>query len=128
LRKPEGVRRFAARIAGATAILGCVGYLAVPLAVGEAAPRRIPLLATKFAFDRPEIRVRRGEAVTLLLTSPDFVHGFSIPDLDARVDIIPGRTVELEVKPARAGRFPFLCDNFCGEGHDRMTGWLIVEE
>jgi cytochrome c oxidase subunit II len=128
LRRREDVRRLAARIAVAMAMLCCVGYVAAPLAVGDAATRRIPLLATKFAFDKPEIRVRRGEAVTLLLTSPDFVHGFSIPDLDARIDLIPGRTAELHLKPARAGRFAFLCDNFCGEGHDRMTGWLIVEE
>ena len=32
------------------------------------------------------------------------------------------------MRPDRAGRFVFLCDNFCGEGHDRMTGFLVVEE
>jgi cytochrome c oxidase subunit II len=117
-----------ARIAAVAAVFWAVGYLAAPLAIGDPAPRRIPVLAAKFAFDTPEIRVRKGEAVTLVLTSPDFVHGFSVPDLDARVDLVPGRTVELELKPARPGRFVFLCDNFCGEGHDRMTGFLIVED
>ena len=117
-----------ARIAAVAAVFCAVGYLAAPLAIGDPAPRRIPVLAAKFAFDTPEIRVRKGEAVTLVLTSPDFVHGFSLPDLDARIDLVPGRTVELQLKPARPGRFAFLCDNFCGEGHDRMTGFLIVED
>ena len=45
-----------------------------------------------------------------------------------RVDLVPGKTVELTFTPDRAGRFVFLCDNFCGEGHDRMTGFLVVTE
>jgi cytochrome c oxidase subunit 2 len=118
------VVRLAAVAAGAFA----VGYFAAPLALGDPAVRRIPVVATKFAFDRAEIRMRCGEAVTLVLSSADFVHGFSVPDLDVRVDLVPGRTVELALRPARAGRFAFLCDNFCGEGHDRMTGFLVVEE
>jgi cytochrome c oxidase subunit 2 len=36
--------------------------------------------------------------------------------------------VEVTFTPDRAGRFVFLCDNFCGEGHDRMTGFLLVLE
>jgi heme/copper-type cytochrome/quinol oxidase subunit 2 len=24
------------------------------------------------------------------------------------------------------GRYHYLCDNFCGDGHDRMSGILIV--
>ena len=28
----------------------------------------------------------------------------------------------------KAGKFHFLCDNFCGAGHDEMSGFLIVEE
>ena len=121
-------RFVAGRIAAVATTFGAIGYLAAPLAVGDPAPRRVAVLATKFAFDRPEIRIRRGETVTLVLTSPDFVHGFSIPDLDARVDLVPGKTVELTLRPARAGRFVFLCDNFCGEGHDRMTGFIVVED
>jgi cytochrome c oxidase subunit 2 len=119
---------FATRLAAAAASAFAVGYFAAALAVGDPAPRRIPVVATKFAFDRAEIRVRRGEAVTLVLSSPDFVHGFSVPDLDVRVDLVPGKPTELVLRPARAGRFAFLCDNFCGDGHDRMTGFLVVEE
>ena len=122
------MRRLAIQIAATAAICGAAGYLAAPLAIGDAGPRRIPVVAAKFDFDKREIRVRKGEAVTLQLSSPDFVHGFSIPDLDARIDLVPGRTVELALKPQHAGRFVFLCDNFCGEGHDRMTGVLVVEE
>lgn len=90
--------------------------------------QRIELKATKFDFAAKEIRVRKGQRVTLVLTTPDFVHGFSVPDFNARVDLVPGKSVELTFTPDRAGRFVFLCDNFCGEGHDRMTGFLVVTE
>ena len=99
------------------------------LAYASATPgQRIEVKATKFDFTAKEIRVRKGRPVTLVLTTPDFVHGFALPDFNARVDLVPGKTVELTFTPDRAGRFVFLCDNFCGEGHDRMTGFLVVTE
>ena len=111
------VRCAAALVAG-----GCGGYLAA------AAPGpRIALAATKYEFSAREIRVRKGERVTLVITSRDFVHGFSVPDLDVRADAVPGKAVEVTFTPQRAGRFVFLCDNFCGDGHDRMSGVLVVE-
>ena len=63
-----------------------------------------------------------------MLSTEDFVHGFSVPDFNTRIDLVPGKTFELTLTPNRAGRFVFLCDNFCGDGHDRMTGSLIVTD
>ena len=28
----------------------------------------------------------------------------------------------------KAGRFDFLCDVFCGDGHEDMSGTLIVDD
>ena len=71
-------------------------------------------------------RLKKGKPVTFALTTSDFVHGFNVPDFNVRADLIPGKTVEVTFTPDRAGRFAFLCDNFCGEGHDRMSGFLVV--
>jgi cytochrome c oxidase subunit 2 len=30
------------------------------------------------------------------------------------------------ITPMKAGTFDFLCDNFCGEGHEQMSGQFIV--
>ena len=38
----------------------------------------------------------------------------------------PGRPVEVTLTPGKPGRFHYLCDNFCGDGHDRMSGILVV--
>jgi len=107
------------------ALLGPAGYCAATAAGGA---ERIVVNATKFDFAAKEIRVRKGRPVTLVLTTADFVHGFALPDFNARIDLVPGKAVELTFTPDRAGRFVFLCDNFCGEGHDRMTGFLVVSE
>jgi cytochrome c oxidase subunit 2 len=123
------MRRFALTVAAAAAVCGALGYGLAALATGDpTASRRIALSARKFDFDQSEIRIRKGEPVTLLIATSDFVHGFAIPDLNVRVDLVPGRTVAVNLKPERAGRFVFLCDNFCGEGHDFMSGVLTVTD
>ncbi|APV52392.1 hypothetical protein BWI17_10200 [Betaproteobacteria bacterium GR16-43] len=94
--------------------------------VALAAPRRIAVEARKFQFTPSEITVRKGETVTFVLTSVDFPHGFSLPDFGVRKDLIPGMVLEVTITPANAGRFHYLCDNFCGDGHDRMSGILVV--
>jgi len=116
------VRCIAAAVVGAGA-----GYSA-GIAPAAEPGARVALSATKFDFSMREIRVRKGETVTLVLTSPDFIHGFSVPDLNVRTDIVPGEPVELAITPQKAGRFTFLCDNFCGERHDEMSGTLIVTD
>jgi cytochrome c oxidase subunit 2 len=30
--------------------------------------------------------------------------------------------------PEKAGIYPFHCDNFCGSGHEEMTGTITVTE
>jgi cytochrome c oxidase subunit 2 len=99
------------------------------LSPGSAAgARRIELAAKKFEFSATEIRVRKGEQVTLVLRTEDFAHGFSVPDFNVRADLVPGKAVEITFTPDRAGRFDFLCDNFCGEDHDHMSGFVVVTE
>jgi cytochrome c oxidase subunit II len=110
-------RRFAV---WAAAALGCTW----PSASTPA--ERIHIVARKFAFEPEEVRVRQGDRVTLVLTGVDFTHGFALPDFGLRRDVVPGRDVELSFIADKAGRFHMLCDNFCGEGHDRMSGWLVV--
>jgi cytochrome c oxidase subunit 2 len=37
------------------------------------------------------------------------------------------KPVRVKLKPERAGRFGFLCDNFCGSGHEEMAGIIVVK-
>jgi len=109
-------------------VLAALGGLFCLSQAGAASGRRIELGAKKFEFSQREIHVKKGEQVTFVVRAEDFEHGFSIPDLNARADLIPGKAVEVTVTPDRAGNFTFLCDNFCGDDHEDMNGTLIVED
>jgi len=97
-----------------------------PRAARAQEPREIAVVARRFSFTPREITLKLGERVVLALVAEDFAHGFSVPDLSLRADLMPERTVRLELQPQQAGRFEFLCDNFCGDEHEDMHGWLVV--
>ena len=86
----------------------------------------IPVVARKFVFLPSRITLKRGEPVVLEFTAPEVVMGFNIPALKLRTDIVPGQVARLRLLPEQAGTFDFLCDIFCGDGHEDMTGQLIV--
>jgi len=96
------------------------------LAVAATAERVIPVVAKKFEFVPKEIRVRRGETVILQLSAPEVPMGFNLADFRQRVDIVPGKTATLRYTADKAGSFVFLCDVFCGTGHEDMSGTLVV--
>jgi cytochrome c oxidase subunit II len=114
-------RRALIGAAGAVA-LGAVGVLA---AAGPKA-RVIEVVAKKFEFVPGEIHVKQGETVTLRFTAPEVPMGFNLADFHLRTDIVPGQTASLQFTPDRTGSFTFLCDVFCGSGHEDMNGTLIV--
>jgi cytochrome c oxidase subunit 2 len=96
------------------------------LAAETSSPRVIKITARKFEYSPAEVHIRRGEHVVLELTSLDRKHGFKLPELGIRADVAPGGTARVEVTAEKAGRFPFACDVFCGDGHEDMTGTLVV--
>ncbi|MYM98393.1 cupredoxin domain-containing protein [Duganella vulcania] len=93
----------------------------------KAKERVIKIEARKFRFAPNVIELKKGEAVVLELTALDFPHGFSVPDLKIRADLVMGKPVQVKLKPETAGQFGFLCDNFCGSGHEEMAGTIIVK-
>lgn len=95
-------------------------------AAAQGAPREIEVVARRFSFTPAEIVLKAGERAVLLVRSLDFVHGLNIPDLGLRADLVPGRVTRVELPPLPAGEVPFLCDNFCGDGHEGMHGRLVV--
>jgi cytochrome c oxidase subunit II len=123
-----GSRRRALRRLGGWAIgFGAAASGVVKLHAQEAAGRIIEIEARRFAFTPAEITAKQGEVVTLALKAIDFTHGFSVPDLNVRTDLMPGRVVPLRLQLDRPGRYAFLCDNFCGDDHEQMNGLLVVQ-
>jgi cytochrome c oxidase subunit 2 len=111
-----------------------IAVLAAAALLGEAPTARagesrvVDISARRFEFSPREIVVRRGETVTLRLTSRDVTHGFYQKALGIDTVIEPGKTIEVTVTPEKAGRFPTICDHFCGSGHGGMSMTIVVEE
>jgi cytochrome c oxidase subunit 2 len=111
----------------AFAIAAALAAAAIARAGGGAAPaQRVGLVARRFEFIPAEITVARGTHLTLVVASADFLHGFAMPDFGVRRDAAPGQVLEVTITPEKPGRYHYLCDNFCGDGHDRMSGILVV--
>ena len=106
------------------------GALAAWSLVGKVAQaqsgREIEVTAQRFQFTPNSIPIKLGERVTLLVKAVDFPHGFNVPDLGLRVDLVPGKVTKVLITPKEVGTIDFLCDNFCGDGHERMHGQFIV--
>jgi cytochrome c oxidase subunit 2 len=51
-----------------------------------------------------------------------------LKELGIRADIEPGKVARVSLVPQKAGKFNFHCDAFCGDGHEDMTGKIIVED
>ncbi len=90
------------------------------------AERVVKVSARKFTFTPGEITLKKGEPVTLELVTQDVFMGFNVPDFKVRSDIVPGKTMQLRFTPDKTGTFVFLCDVFCGDGHETMSGKIIV--
>src|SRR5258708_38087022 len=102
------------------------GAAAGTIVLAQSSERVIKVVARKFVFLPGTLELKKGEPVTLEFTSPEVVMGFNAPDFKIRTDIIPGTVSRLRFTPDKAGTFPFLCDIFCGDGREGMSGQLVV--
>jgi cytochrome c oxidase subunit 2 len=107
--------------AAATAGLGSAAYVAA-----QPAERVVRITAKKFEFMPHEITLKRGVPAVLELVTADVVMGFNAPDFAVRADLLPGKVAQVRILPQKLGTFEYLCDIFCGQGHEEMSGKIIV--
>jgi cytochrome c oxidase subunit 2 len=103
------------------------GFSVTPRAQEAEEPRVIEVTASRFAFDPAVIDVAVGERVRLVMKSADGVHGLEIKKFNVKKEIPRGgEPVTVEFTADAPGRYPVLCSEYCGNGHDDMTGTLVV--
>ena len=86
----------------------------------------IKIAARRFTYTPNKLTLKKDVPVVLELTTADVLMGFSAPDFDIRADIVPGRVATVRLVPDKVGTFTFLCDVFCGSGHETMSGTITV--
>lgn len=87
----------------------------------------INIIARQWSFTPETIIVKQGTKIILNIKSVDVTHGFSLPEFGISVDLSPGKAEKVEFIASKTGKFPFRCSVFCGAGHPKMTGLLVVE-
>jgi cytochrome c oxidase subunit II len=112
---------------------------------GQAVPPRVvEISAKKYEFTPNEIHVRKGEHVELRVHSEDATHGvkldlypegaadksmpglmFDHPNENGKVKKGVDQVVDFVAE--EPGTYDFKCAKFCGFGHDKMKGKLIVD-
>jgi len=74
-----------------------------------------------------EIHVPVGEMVTLKVASADVVHSLWVPELNRKMDMIPGQRNVLRIRAQRTGVFRGQCAEFCGLQHAHMALYVVAQ-
>src|SRR5277367_2076417 len=121
-----------------------VGVARLANAQADANTKVIEVSAKKYEFSPSEIHVAKGTHVELKVHSVDETHGakleiypegakdkgtpgliFAHPDDNGKVT--KGTDQVLDFVAQVPGTYDFKCAKFCGFGHDKMKGKLIIE-
>jgi cytochrome c oxidase subunit 2 len=108
------------------AVVAGMGTVAVLAVAQQPAERIIKVTSKQFAFTPNRIELKKNEPVVLELTALDVPMGFNAPDFHVRADMVPGTVSRIRLTPDKTGEFTFLCDVFCGSGHEDMNGTIVV--
>jgi cytochrome c oxidase subunit II len=118
----------AAAVVGMALLFGAAFTSARQDPATASAPRVIEVVAKRFTFEPAKIEVTEGERVRLVVKSGDGVHGFQIEKFNVN-KLIPrgGQTVNIDFVASAPGTYEILCSEECGDGHDAMSGTLVVK-
>jgi heme/copper-type cytochrome/quinol oxidase subunit 2 len=87
----------------------------------------IQLTAEKYDFKPDTVTVKKGDHVRLVITAIDHDHGFKIEAFQINQKLPKGQAVTVEFMADQVGTFSFQCSQFCGLGHKKMKGKLVVK-
>ena len=88
---------------------------------------RYPGLKTSVFSKTEPMHLPVGVPVRLLITSPDVIHQFWVPEIRLKAAAVPGLVQNLNFTPLRTGTFDIACSEFCGADHSTMRGKLVIE-
>ena len=74
-----------------------------------------------------EIHVPAGQNVRVLLTSPDVIHSFWVPNLAGKTDLIPGQPNSTWLRSDTAGVWRGECAEYCGMQHAHMALSVVAQ-
>jgi cytochrome c oxidase subunit 2 len=65
--------------------------------------------------------------VTVHVTSTDVIHGFWIPEVRIKQDMVPGLVNTVRFTPTKLGTYRIECTMYCGVNHSLMNSNVVIE-
>ena len=84
-------------------------------------------VARVFSWSPQNLTIPLGSTVTFYVTSLDVVHGFTIPDEDVNVEVMPGWVSTVKHTFLKPGKLLLLCNQYCGIDHSTMYASVTVK-
>ena len=92
-------------------------------------PQKITVTAKKYEFQPSRIEVKAGQLVEITFQSEDTKHGFECKELKLDKVVFDKETPGVVTfTPEKPGTYEFKCAKFCGMGHSKMKGEIVVTE
>jgi len=74
-----------------------------------------------------EIHIPIRTRINLVGTTADVIHSFWVPELNRKIDLIPGRQNRILLEADKPGFYRGQCSEFCGLQHAHMTVGVVAE-
>ena len=74
-----------------------------------------------------ELHIPTNTRVDVVGTTADVIHSLWVPELNRKIDLVPGRTNRVLLDADRAGTYPGECAEFCGLQHAHMLLIVIAQ-
>ncbi|MFN2627104.1 MAG: cytochrome c oxidase subunit II [Gaiellaceae bacterium] len=74
-----------------------------------------------------ELHIPVRTPVNLEVTTADVIHSFWVPQLNRKIDTIPGQTNRILLYADKAGRYRGQCAEFCGLQHAHMSMYVFAD-
>ncbi len=74
-----------------------------------------------------EIHIPVGARVNLVGRTADVIHSFWVPQLNRKIDLIPGRTNRIVLQADKPGRYRGQCYEYCGLQHAHMGMYVFAD-
>jgi len=83
--------------------------------------------AGREAVTANELHLPVRTRVSVVGTTADVIHSLWVPELNRKIDLIPGRTNRMLLYADQAGTYPGQCAEFCGLQHAHMELLVVAE-
>jgi cytochrome c oxidase subunit II len=74
-----------------------------------------------------EIHIPVNTRVNLVATTDDVIHSFWVPELNRKIDMIPGRRNRILLEANTVGTYRGQCSEYCGLQHAHMTVTVVAQ-